>query len=1070
MPDGGTRDDGAGVESQGLEDPRAPWEEQVQDPAAPRALLAVMFTDIVGSTELATALGDKRWRELLEQHDIAIREQIARFEGREVDTAGDAFFATFGRPIQAVDCALESARAVRRLGLRIRAGIHMGECVVTPDKVRGVTVHIGARVGAKAKGDEVLVSGTVRDTLVGQGLTFEDRGEQTLKGVEGKWRLYAVEPRVRDNEADLPPLIEYETPKPPAPLWKRPRIVAAVTAFAVLLGAVAYVTLRGGGLSTVDADSVAVINAASARIDEAFPVGRRPAGLAATRDGVWVTNSIDRTASFVSKDGKTERRTGALGTGPGAIAIGPSAVWVANLDGQSISRLDPRTGNRIVSSDVLTGNGLSAIAYAGGAIWVTNAVDGTVWRFDEKTGSKTLEVAIGPAVRGIAADGSAVWVTSETAGTVTRLDPASGAISRVIQVGNGPGALAIGAGAVWVANALDGTVSRVDPRSGSVDATIRVGGGPRSTVVAKGRVFVANETAATVSVIDPNSNKVVDTIRVGNAPMGLATDGDRVWMSVRGGIKNYQGGTLRFATAFPAETMDPAQAFGQFAIAVFPATHDGLLSFKRVGGVEGSQLLPNLAEELRPPTDGGKTWSFTLREGLKYSDGTPVKAGDVRHSFERLFTVDEHSFGSVFFSVLEGGDRCNLEACDLSRGIETNDEARSIVFRLRAPLADFPYFLALPISSIVPSSTQPKNVGFTAVPGTGPYRFTNMTDKGVVLERNPHFRSRGPAQPDGYADRIEISWGTQDPRSHVDAVIAGTKDFTIDLSEPDIPIPEIVNQVPAQVHIFDLQSLLYAILNPNLPPFTDVRVRQAVNYAVDRKALAAIAGAPLLADHTCQILTKNLVGYAPYCPYTTNPNQSGIWHGPDLAKARELVRASGMAGRQVTIWVEPGRERRIAYANVIADALRKIGLRARVDFFEGFIVDALLDGTADIQVAIEGWAVDYPGPGSFFLPLLTCKDFYGRITGNPDATFNLARFCSPEIDRMVEQALTKQSDDILGSIRAWSDVDKRVTDLAPWVPLATFRIANLVSARVGNVLSNPILGPLITQMWLTDRK
>ena len=131
------------MESQGLEDPRAPWEEQVEDPAAPRALLAVMFTDIVGSTELATALGDKRWRELLEQHDIAVREQIARFEGREVDTAGDAFFATFGRPIQAVDCALESARAVRRLGLRIRAGIHMGECVVTPDKVRGVTEREG---------------------------------------------------------------------------------------------------------------------------------------------------------------------------------------------------------------------------------------------------------------------------------------------------------------------------------------------------------------------------------------------------------------------------------------------------------------------------------------------------------------------------------------------------------------------------------------------------------------------------------------------------------------------------------------------------------------------------------------------------------------------------------------------------------------------------------------------------------------------------------------------------------------------------------------------------------------
>ncbi|MEX2557559.1 MAG: adenylate/guanylate cyclase domain-containing protein, partial [Actinomycetota bacterium] len=97
-----------------LADPRAPWEKLVEDPAAPRAMLAVMFTDIIGSTELATSLGDKRWRELLEQHDAAIRTQIARFDGREVDTAGDAFFATFGLAVRAVDCALESARAVRR--------------------------------------------------------------------------------------------------------------------------------------------------------------------------------------------------------------------------------------------------------------------------------------------------------------------------------------------------------------------------------------------------------------------------------------------------------------------------------------------------------------------------------------------------------------------------------------------------------------------------------------------------------------------------------------------------------------------------------------------------------------------------------------------------------------------------------------------------------------------------------------------------------------------------------------------------------------------------------------------
>src|SRR5919106_4764649 len=232
--------------TEGLADPRAPWEELIEDSNAPRKLLAVLFTDIVGSTELATSLGDKRWRELLEQHDAAVRGQLARFGGTEVDTAGDAFFATFELPARAVDCALESMRAVRRLGLRIRAGVHMGECVVSDGKVRGVSVHIGARVAAKARGDELLVSSTVRDILAGAGLKFLDRGERTLKGVDGRWRLYAVEPRERDNEVDLPPLLELEIAKPPPPWWKTRRtLVAGIVALAVLIGAVTFVLADG---------------------------------------------------------------------------------------------------------------------------------------------------------------------------------------------------------------------------------------------------------------------------------------------------------------------------------------------------------------------------------------------------------------------------------------------------------------------------------------------------------------------------------------------------------------------------------------------------------------------------------------------------------------------------------------------------------------------------------------------------------------------------------------------------------------------------------------------------------
>jgi peptide/nickel transport system substrate-binding protein len=1059
---------GAGM-SQGLEDPRAPWEEQVEDPAAPRALLAVMFTDIVGSTELATALGDKRWRELLEQHDVAVREQIVRFEGREVDTAGDAFFATFGRPIQAVDCALESARAVRRLGLRIRAGIHMGECVVTADKVRGVTVHIGARVGAKAKGDEVLVSGTVRDTLVGQGISFSDRGEQTLKGVEGKWRLYAVEPRVRDNEADLPPLLETNIPPPPPPAWKKPRVlVAAAVAIAVLAGAIGYVVARGGGLSNVPADSLAAIDASSGTVTESFSVGRRPVGVAASRDGVWVTNSIDRTVSHVATDGGGVRRSGVLGSGPSEIAIGPTAVWVANVDGRTISRIDPRTATEIEGDRIQAGNGLSGITYGAGAMWITNAVDGTVWQIDEKTGAKVREIIVGPALRDIAADQEAVWVASETAGTVTKINPSSGAIVDVVNVGNGARALAIGGRAVWVANAFDGTVSRIDA-NGSVTNTIAVGNGPRDIAIAKDRVFVANEVDSTVSVVDAGSRRVVQTVRLGNAPMSLATAGDRVWVSVRGGTLSYRGGTLRFGTAFPAESMDPARGWSQFGFAMIPATHDGLTGFKKVGGVEGGVVLPNLAEEMLPPTDDGKTYSFTLRRGLRYSDGSPVRASDVRTSFERQFLMDAPAL--VFYGAIVGTDACSPERCDLSGGIVTDDAARTVTFHLRQAEPDFFYHLAFPTAAIVPSTVPMKDAGYTTVPGTGPYRMAEVTgdDSGgeVQMERNPHFRSRGPVQPEGYPDRIVVRWGGT-PEGVVDSVKRGDVDFTIDAQDLGEETATLLNEVPAQVHIFDIPTVFYAALNPNIPPLNDVRVRRALNFAVDRRAMGAFLPSAQYGGTTCQVLAENLFGYRPYCPYTKNPTPSGTWTGPDLATARRLISEAKARNRTITIWVPPGVPT-IPAAEVLADAARSIGLRAVIRNPEELPEEAQFDPKA-FQVTLIGWFGDFPSPSNFILPLLACPSLIIQLTGIEEAPANLGHFCDPRIDAITLRAIAEQQRDPIKSSDLWAEVDRAYVDTAAWIPFASFRSITLVSARVGNVLSNPSHGPILSQMWLTDRK
>jgi class 3 adenylate cyclase len=158
-----------------------------------RMLATVLFTDIVGSTQRMAELGDRGWRELLDGHHTAVRRQLSRFRGVEMDTAGDGFFARFDGPARAIRCAQEITDDARKLGIQLRAGLHTGECELADGKVAGIAVSIGARIAAAAKPGEVLVSSTVKDLVAGSGLAFEDRGTYELKGVPGKWHLYAAE-------------------------------------------------------------------------------------------------------------------------------------------------------------------------------------------------------------------------------------------------------------------------------------------------------------------------------------------------------------------------------------------------------------------------------------------------------------------------------------------------------------------------------------------------------------------------------------------------------------------------------------------------------------------------------------------------------------------------------------------------------------------------------------------------------------------------------------------------------------------------------------------------------------
>jgi class 3 adenylate cyclase len=174
------------------------WEE-----AEPERMLAtVLFTDIVDSTVTATELGDRRWRELLERHNALVRRELLRYRGLEVDSAGDGFFVTFDGPARAIRCASAIVEGVREFGLAVRAGLHTGECEIADGKVAGIAVHTGARVAAQANAGEVLVSSTVKDLVAGSGIPFVERGAYELKGIPGKWRLFALARPELDQRGD----------------------------------------------------------------------------------------------------------------------------------------------------------------------------------------------------------------------------------------------------------------------------------------------------------------------------------------------------------------------------------------------------------------------------------------------------------------------------------------------------------------------------------------------------------------------------------------------------------------------------------------------------------------------------------------------------------------------------------------------------------------------------------------------------------------------------------------------------------------------------------------------------
>jgi peptide/nickel transport system substrate-binding protein len=258
--------------------------------------------------------------------------------------------------------------------------------------------------------------------------------------------------------------------------------------------------------------------------------------------------------------------------------------------------------------------------------------------------------------------------------------------------------------------------------------------------------------------------------------------------------------------------------------------------------------------------------------------------------------------------------------------------------------------------------------------------------------------------------------------------------------------------------IFTSQGTFYAQLNPTLPPFNDLRVRQAVNFAVDRKRLIALTGG--IGEVTCQPLPPNSEAYRAYCPYTVDPNKAGTWAAPDLARARRLVAASQTMGEPVTVYIPSYWPFGDGGARYLVSVLDGLGYRAKY----GGVVDynKLMNKGTQIQAGFAGWATDYASPGGFFDNVLTCAAYKQKLSNNAA----IGGFCDPAIDREIARAHALQDTDPQQASILWRKVDHDVTDAAPWVAYTNPGWYQLLSKRTGNFRFNPEYGTLLDQLWV----
>ncbi len=512
-----------------------------------------------------------------------------------------------------------------------------------------------------------------------------------------------------------------------------------------------------------------------------------------------------------------------------------------------------------------------------------------------------------------------------------------------------------------------------------------------------------------------------------------------VGLSACGSSGGKEGGTLQGAyTSFP-DYLDPQLSYTAEGWTAMYNTYIPLLTYAHASGSAGSKVVPGLATALPKITNGGKTYTMQLRKGLKYSDGTPVKASDFKSSIERLFKVD--SGGSPFFTDIVGATQFQKTKSGGISGIKADDATGKIVIDLTQPRGTFTNELATPFAAPVPSDTPDKDQSPNPPPATGPYVITKSDPgRGWSYARNPQWTKNNaklmPDLPSGHVSKIDITV-MANQSTQVNDIEQGKLDWIYDPPPVDRYAEVKQKYDGTQFRVEPTVSTYFFWMNTTQPPFNDLRIRQAVNYAVDSQALERVYAGQIAP--TQQILPPAMPGYKQYVLYPHN-----------MAKAKQLIAQANPSDRNITVWTDSESPNDDAGA-YYQDLLNKLGFDAKLKVINADNYFTVIGNrsTPDLDTGWADWYEDYPHPGDFFGPNLNGASIAPTNNTNfpliNDASLNAKQ------DKLATQELGPQQE------QQYAALDKGYMKQAPWAPYGNRTLSTFVSSAIdlNKIIWNP---------------